>query len=395
MTDFTLEVLGRLERWGSARGWIGADPYEGLNSPLARLAPSRRTRQAVVQLYRRFPFDPPWPLRTMPSANAKALALALSAYATPVGQTLPGAERYLTQLPQHLAQLNLRRDGAAWGYPFDVQTRSIYYTRETPNAIATCFVVEGLIDAFEATAEDPLARLAISARPFLLSLLKERPVAGRFFAYVESGSQLIHNANMLVCGALARLHGLDPDPNAASAVIEAAQTTLSLQREDGLWPYGEADNLTWRDNFHTAYTLEGTARISAVFGLGSDSLARGVRAWQARFFEQDGAARYHPGRRYPLEPHCYASTIDLLTMVNGGDSQLDLAVHVARSAIDELWMPDARHFAYRRTRLGRNPRPFMRWTNAPMFRSLARLATALAAEPQPSRTTTYSPTSHR
>ena len=36
------DVLAHLERWGAARDWIGPDPYEGLNSPLGRLARTRR-----------------------------------------------------------------------------------------------------------------------------------------------------------------------------------------------------------------------------------------------------------------------------------------------------------------------------------------------------------------
>src|SRR5919108_3325647 len=95
-------VLTRLERWGAARSWIGPDPYEGLNSPLGRLAPSRRSRQAVTQLYKRLPFTPPWPLRAPPRSNAKALALVLSGYATAPGRRLPGAEEYLVRIPREL-----------------------------------------------------------------------------------------------------------------------------------------------------------------------------------------------------------------------------------------------------------------------------------------------------
>src|SRR6266511_1099570 len=95
-----IAVLARLERWGAARAWIGPDPYEGLNSPLGRLAPSRRSRQAVTQLYKRLPFRPPWPLGAPPGANAKALALVLSGYVTPAGRRLPGAEEHLARIPR-------------------------------------------------------------------------------------------------------------------------------------------------------------------------------------------------------------------------------------------------------------------------------------------------------
>jgi hypothetical protein len=369
-------VLECLERWGAERGWVGPDPYEGLNSPLGRLARSFRARQAVVQLYKRVPFAPPWPLRAGPRPNAKALALALSGYATPYGRRLKGADEFLSRIPAQLAKMNLLRNGTAWGYPFNAQTRHLYYSGETPNAIATCFVVGALCDTANVTGNESALRLALAARPYLLSLLKEPTDHGPFFAYVAAGSELIHNANIVVCGTLARLDVLEPDQKAETMVRRAATTTLALQREDGLWDYGEAQNLRWADNFHTAYILEGLCHLENAFQMGSAALERGVRAWEERFFEADGWAGYDPDRRYPLEAHSCASAIDLLCKLaerDQGEGHLTLAERVAETAIRELWLPESGRFAFRRTARGLNKRQFMRWTNAPMFRALARL----------------------
>ncbi len=372
-----IEVLARLERWGAARAWIGPDPYEGLSSPLGRLAPSRRSRQAVTQLYKRLPFAPRWPLRAPQRANAKALALVLSGYATPAGRRLPGAEEHLARIPRELERMNLLTDGAGWGYHFEVQTRNIRYSRTTPNAIATCFVVGALVDAHLAMGDQPTRGLALAARPFLLSLLRESGEHGPYFGYIPAEAPLVHNANMLVCGTLARLHELEPDDAARPAIEAAAGTTLALARDDGLWPYGELPNFRWVDNFHTAYTLEGLAHLSSVFGIGTEALARGASAWRKGFIEPDGWARYYPDRRFPLETHCCASAIDLRLDPEGQGSRAgrgDLALSIADTAIRELWMPEQDRFAFRRTARGLNRREFMRWTNAPMFRALAALS---------------------
>ena len=133
------EVLARLERWGAERDWIGADPYEGLNSALGRLAPTRRTRQAVTQLYKRLRIQPREPLRAPLRPNAKALALVLSGYATAAGRRLPGADRYLVEIPRRLAEMNLLKGAAGWGYHFDVQTRNSLTThgRRTRSRLAS------------------------------------------------------------------------------------------------------------------------------------------------------------------------------------------------------------------------------------------------------------------
>ena len=327
-----------------------------------------------MQAYKRAPIDPPWPLRAAPRPNAKALALALSGYASPAGRKLAGAQRYLCELPEKLASLNLMDGvtGAAWGYPFDAQTRHLFYDRNTPNAIATCFVVGALLDAHGATGDDALVGLALAARPYLISLRREDPAHGPFFAYVAAGSQFIHNANILVCGALARLHDVDPDDAARSMAIECGQTTIERQSADSLWPYGEAQNLRWADNFHTAYTLEGLARLESSFGIGTNALDSGLVAWRRAFFESDDCARYYPNRRYPLEPHSFASAIDLLSLVCARmPDATSFARAIARAAVRELWLPDERRFAFRRTARRLNRRSFMRWTNAPMFRALA------------------------
>ena len=183
---------------------------------------------------------------------------------------------------------------------------------------------------------------------------------------------LVHNANLLVCGALARLHRLSPDPHAETAALEAAATTLALQRENGTWPYGEVANYSWTDNFHTAYTLDGISRIGREFGVGESEFERGLASWRSRFFDGDGWARYYAERRYPLETHCSASAIDLLATAGQLPYGAKLAERIGILAIRELWMSRSRRFAFRRTRVGLNTREFMRWTNAHMFRALAR-----------------------
>jgi hypothetical protein len=279
----------------------------------------------------------------------------------------------LHELPARLEELRL--DLGGWGYHFETQTRSIRYSATIPNAIATSFVVEALIDSYRATGVERCAELALSSRPFLLSL-QHNSSTGPYFAYVERGSELIHNANLLVCGALARLHVLEDDVGVADLVCEAAQTTIARQRPDGLWPYSDAPDMTWIDNFHTAYLLQGLSDIEITFGVGSDALERGVRAWLDQFIEADGWARYFHDRHFPLETHCCASAVDALCQPGIARRVQDshsVAGRILDCAISELWLPAASRFAFRVSGRGRNSREFIRWTNAPMFRALSRL----------------------
>jgi hypothetical protein len=321
-------------------------------------------------------------LRAPRRPNSKALALSLSGYATPSGRTLPGAVEHLEWIPQELERMNLLTDGAGWGYHFDVQTRNIRYSSSTPNAIATCFVVGALLDEYHVTRREASRALALAARPFLLSLQRESRKHGPFFGYVQRDPPLVHNANLLVCGTLARLDALEANGTARSAIEAAVGTTLALTRSDGLWRYGELPNYDWVDNFHTAYTLEGLVHVSSVHGIGGEALARGASAWQEQFIERDGWARYYPERRFPLETHCCASAIDLLCTLDASEISFDpseVSLAVADTAIRELWIDAQDRFAFRRTGKGLNLREYMRWTNAPMFRALARFKSTFAS----------------
>ena len=90
----------------------------------------------------------------------------------------------------------------AWGYHFDVQTRHLYYPASWPNAIAACFAIRGLLDAYDWGVLPDGPERASRARPFLESLFRESE-HGPFFAYVSAGSELIHNANVMVRDARA------------------------------------------------------------------------------------------------------------------------------------------------------------------------------------------------
>lgn len=364
----TIEALAA---WGAARDWLGADPYEGLNSPLGKLVRGKRPRQVVIQAYKRLPFDPPPPLRAAPQPNAKTVGLVLSAYFTRTGARLPGADGRRTRLRALLDSLDLRRGGgsAAWGYHFDFQSRWTFYSATTPNAIATSFVAGSLLDA------DDIER-ALPVRRFALDELW----ADGYFGYVPGSPPIVHNASALVCGTLARLHAVDPDDDAAERVAAAARTTIGAQREDGSWPYGAAGALGWVDNFHTAYTLDGLVCVErsgiAVDGL-RDSIAAGAEFWREQMFEAGGRARYYPHETYPLDTHSYATAIEVLTEI--GDAEL--AERVLDGALRDLWLEDEGRFAFQRHRNWLNKRAFVRWTNAPMFRALCRLVDATTARP--------------
>src|SRR5689334_6982078 len=72
------QATTKLLRWCRGESWMGYDPYDGLNSPVARLWPMRNrlARTALTQVVKRSPVNLRPLLRIHKAANPKGLALA-------------------------------------------------------------------------------------------------------------------------------------------------------------------------------------------------------------------------------------------------------------------------------------------------------------------------------
>src|SRR6266850_3569183 len=165
------EIWQKLHEYCTARGWRGYDPYDGLNSPLARLLPGKHARQAWTQLHRRSPIN----LRPLcgigPTLNAKTLALAALGSRN---------ENLLDELEK------LRTPEGGWGYPFDWQSRAFFAPRGTPNLICTVLA---------AWAYERLGRKCDVS--FIERQLQRERNGERWLAYVPQTDAQVHNINML------------------------------------------------------------------------------------------------------------------------------------------------------------------------------------------------------
>jgi hypothetical protein len=68
---------------------------------------------------------------------------------------------YLTETIIGLKSENY--SGACWGYNFDWQARAFFQPRYTPTVVATTFIANALLDAYEITNNPSLLKVARSA----------------------------------------------------------------------------------------------------------------------------------------------------------------------------------------------------------------------------------------
>jgi hypothetical protein len=196
---------------------------------------------------------------------------------------------------------------------------------------------------------------------------------GPYFAYVPGDTQLIHNANVLACAVLARTGRITGNEALVATAAAALDVTLAAQRRDGSWPYAQASQNGWVDNFHTGYVLEGLATCAASVPAVVPALRRGFAYWEDALFLTDGGPKYYPDQTYPLDTHCYAQAIETwLALRAYDDGAVGRAEHTAGLLIDR--MLDDRGYAYFQShRFWTCKTPFVRWSTAPTFRALAHL----------------------
>jgi len=374
-----LETARALEGWADARGWTGPDPYDGMNAtrlvgPVRR---TRRGRQILTQLVKRSPLDLR-PLLGVPAGESAAtIALAASAYARN-GFLEPALAR--TRLEATLARLEaLRSPGfeePCWGYHFDVQTRVFFYPRRSPNTIATVFAGLALLDAHEATGDPAYLERATGVGDFFLRHVPQTPdPPGSYFGYLVDDRTPIHNANMLVATVLARLWRETGRLDFAAAAEDAVAYTVTRQRPNGSWPYGERPHLRWVDNHHTGYVLE-ALEVCRRCGIGAADAAvlrRGAAFYRDRLFQPDGAPRYFDTSLYPIDIQCVATGIQTFSLLAAEDPELaETARRVFLYGFGNMRRRDG-SFAFQRTRFWTIRTPHLRWGQAPMLLALTHL----------------------
>jgi hypothetical protein len=371
-------ALGAIRAWGEERDWRGYDPYDALNTPFERLLTLGRPlgRRVLTQVVKHSPVNLRPALRIEPTWNAKALALVASAYArlwaadSRDERARDHARRWLAWLVEHHAGAG---SGLAWGYPFKVQTRFFGYERETPNTIATSFVIQGLLDAHELLGEESWGQAAVSATEFLSAAMLVNDRGHTYFRYLPGESELVHNANLLACAAVARTAQVVQRKSPGATVQNALRSSLTAQRPDGSWPYAEGARGDWVDNFHTGYVLDSLAISSRSLPHLGEPLARGVAYWERELFLQDGTPKYSPESVYPLDAHCYATAIDTwLALKDIHPNALVNAERTARLLLERM-LDRAGYVQFQRVRFWTNKVPFVRWSTAPAFRALAGL----------------------
>ena len=375
--------VNNLCAWIDKNGWAGYDPYDGLNSNILNFK-NRNLRIVLTQINRRSPINLRRILCIQKEINAKSIALFAASYLrlykhTKEKQYLKKALSCLEWVEQNH---NQNYSGFCWGYHFDWQSRAWFLPKNQPTIVATSYIANAFIDAYEELGKKKYLEIAKSSCEFILNDLNIYREGDKIcFSYNPFDNTQIHNANMLGASLLSRVYKYAKDEKLLDYANKAIKHTIGHQRDDGAWYYGNPpSDFTIRiDNFHTGFILESLHKYMKNIGTTQymAALIKGLNYYRKNLFLEDGTPRFTNLRTYPIDIRGVSQGIitfhELWDVQQGNEA---FAEKIAVWAIENMQDPSG-YFYYQKHRLYMNRIPYMRWSQACMLLALTTLLEAM------------------
>jgi len=304
------------------------------------------------------------------------MGLFLSSYCR-LYQTDPRQE-YLDKCHFFIEQINnsvsTGYNGACWGYNFDWQARAFFQPKGTPTVVASTFVANALLDAYEIIKDDQLLKTARSTCDFILKDLNRTydDKVNFAFSYSPLDKSVVYNASLLGSRLLSRVYSFTNESELAEAAKSSVTYCCDCQREDGSWGYGTLPFHQWVDNFHTGYNLECIADYMRFSGDHSyiNNVNRGLAYYMNTFFTKEGIPKYYNNSIYPIDVHAPAQLVITLTKLGKFKEYKSVMDNVLNWTIDHMQSPKG-FFYYQVNKYFSSKIPYMRWAQAWMFYALS------------------------
>jgi hypothetical protein len=380
MRDTVLRSLSELQAYCEREQFKGWDPYDGLNSSLFQAIPlisrNRIARLVWIQFFKRSPLNFRNFSGVKKGYNSKGLGLFLSGYCNLY--SIDPQKKYLERInlfsEQLLSLQNREYSGACWGYNFDWQARAFFQPKNTPTVVASTFVANALLDAYEITKDQKLLNTAVSTSSFILKdLNRTYSKQGNFcFSYSPLDKTAVFNASLLGSRILSRIYSYTGEKKLIEEAKKSVEFCCSYQQNNGSWVYGTLPFHQWIDNFHTGYNLE---CISEYMKYSHDSsysenLEKGFEYYLKTFFTKDGIPKYYNNSVYPIDIHSPAQFIITLDKLGKLCEQKEIANTVLNWTIKNMRSKKG-YFYFQINSFFSSRIPYIRWAQAWMFYSLS------------------------
>lgn len=373
--------LDKLEQYCESEGYMGWDPYDGLTSKLFHSIPvisqKRLTRLMWIQFIKKMPVNLRKILRIDKGYNPKGLALFISGYSalSHIHDYKAHSLRQVKNLVEIVMSLRSPGfSGNCWGYNFDWESRAFFQKKWTPTVVATTFVANALLDAYDVTRNEEYLDDAISSGNFIIKdLHRTYHDDGNFaFSYSPFDSTTVFNASLLGARLLSRIFSYTKEPKLKNLAQQAVAYCCNYQNNDGSWYYSTLPFHQWIDNFHTGFNLECIFEYGKF--VGDDSFSSnfdiGLKYYLNTFFDDQGRSKYYNNSLYPIDIHAPSQLVITLSKSNLFQREKETIEQVLRWTIENMQSPEG-YFYFQKRKYYTNKIPYMRWSQGWIFYALA------------------------
>jgi hypothetical protein len=374
-----LDVLERVFQTARAIDYRGYSKHDALNAPwLEALAGDSKLRRLVaIQTVMRSPIHVRPLIGVRTAVNPKGHSLF--ARALLARYRITGAERDADEARTLLGQLldhpSQGFPGLSWGYPYPWQDGGFFAPRDFPNRVVTSFVGQALLAAYETLGDARYLDAARNVSTFLLEAPKTlfSDETRRCVSYVprDDITWIVMDVSALAGAFAARLASHVGDGALMHEAGRLVRYVVSKQTDEGAWFYAEPPSASriMHDNYHTGFILDAIAQYTTASGSNEfeSAYASGIRFYEDRLFEPDGAPRFMSDQRYPYDIHGAAQGIITFSL----HGQMPMASKVLGWTLANMWDPRTGWFYYQKRRGLRTKIRELRWCQAWMSLALA------------------------
>jgi hypothetical protein len=377
--------LDRLDSYVRGARFEGFDPYDALSSPVIGSMKGKVPKVMATQLFVYSPINLRRFFRVPAEKNPKAIALLVSANCNMYLDGMIPADSFSSVSHELVGILRSAKtpgySGCCWGFNFDWQDITRLAKKGLPTIVITSIVANAFLDLYEITREEPYLQIARSSCDFILNDLNiTEGEDGICFSYTPVDKHIVHNANLLGAGLLARVHSLTGDADLKEQAKKAFQFSVSHQEENGSWAYSE-DPMTskkrYQVDFHQGFILDSISDF-ILYAKPSEemyewALDRGAKFYSECQFDELGRSAWRYPTKWPVDIHNQAQGIITFSRLSRFDRKyLHQAIKIASWTIENMQDPLG-YFYFQKYPLGQNKIPYMRWSQAWMMLALSRV----------------------
>ena len=385
-----IEAFSRVRSWMRKRSFKGLDPYD-----LQELWLYRKSRELP------WPFDRAasrvWRFleRHVPVVTRRCLGVAPKIAATTMA-LVSRSSLLMWRLRESSDDLKLSKEcldwllghpGAGmgegklgWGLPFNwyagTESKRLV-PANTPLSTVCNDAGHAFLDIRDYTGEIEFLGYARQVGQFLVSDLNrfETSDGSLCFSYGPTDNSQVINASLGTAAFLTRLAAVNGNEEMMNLARRARRYAIRHQQADSSWTYrGYKDNPGRIDNYHSGMNLQWLCMV-----LGDDfnpeeeeSLKRGAEFYMEKMFDEDGAPRFLPSSRYPINILSCAQALVTFRYLHeaGIPGALDSLIKTFYWTLEHMRNRDGT-FAYLIQKGSINRTPHMRWGQGWMLWGLA------------------------